>query len=364
MNLMTPPPNAALFLQHVVQNHVDVVKQALSSQPELLHAKTTDNFRYTALHRASQLGHVEMVKVLLENGANIHEVSQRMSWKALLLAAKHGHTKVVELLLNAGDDVNVQLAYSKNRFTSLHFACQYGHIDLARMLITKYKARLDITSANGLRPIHTAANFGFEDIVTILLDAGEDVETRHNSLWRYTPLHWAVQENKYQTAQVLLARGANVNAVTGSAYLTPLLQCATKNFPRLAQLLIDHNANHLHYNKLGLRAVHVAASQNHVDTLRVILDAFPFEIHSMERGERSLTPLRFAVIGKAADCVRELINRGAITRGILAFVPNNSPEILAILKDHESKIIARRGRCMLSCVNSSKFVDIAVECIL
>jgi ankyrin repeat protein len=366
----------AQFLQFVATNNYEQVKCALREQPDLIFAKTSDHFHYTALHRASQLGYTNIVKLLLSYGANIHELSDRVSWRACLLAAKHGHTEVVRCLLEAGEDVNVQLAYKKNRFTCLHFAAQYSHTELARMLLKEYNARIDIVSANGLRPIHTAANFGNFEIVELILDYGkEDVNVRHASPWRYTPLHWAVQENKYKTVEVLIKRRADVNAVTGNTNLTPLIECATKDYPEIAKLLLDNGADHKLRNKSGLRAIHVAANNNSVRTLCVILDYAKTEIHAIEKNihGREFDPLRFAIIGQAKDCVRELLNRGANTRGIIDWMNglmnketqmnkegSNFKEILEMVKIHEEKLINKRGNAMLNCTRKNSFVDLCI----
>jgi ankyrin repeat protein len=368
--MMTPTTTTiskSQFLMFVVSNNIEAVKTALNAQPDLIHAKTNDHFQYTPLHRASQLGHTEIVRLLLQKGANIHELSERVSWRACLLAAKHGHSQVVKMLLDRGEDVNVQLAYTKNKFTCLHFACQYGHVELARMLLVDYKARIDITSANGLRPIHTAANFGNAEIVSLLLDAGEDIDIRHNSQWQYTPLHWSVQENKIKTAELLVQRGADVNSITGNTYLTPLIQCATKNYPDLAKMLLELGANYRAYNKSGLRAIHVAANSNHVETLKVILDILPSELHALERtGGRSYDPIRIAIASGATNCVRELLARGAVTRGLLQWAMVVAPvgEVSQLLLQHEQSMIEKRGMIMLECVTlrSDRFSDITISC--
>ncbi len=342
---------------------------SLKNQPELIHAKTNDHFHYSALHRASQLGHAEIVEILLRHGANIHELSDRVSWRPFLLAAKHGHTRVVRLLLQAGEDVNVQLAYTKNKFTCLHFAAQYGHTQLAHMLLKEYGARYDISSANGLRPIHTAANFGNFEIVDMILSAGEDINKRHKSPWRYAPLHWAVQENRYQTVELLLRRGADVNAITGNTNLTPLIQCATKNLPHVAKLLLSYGANHRITNKNGLRAVHVAAANNSRETLCVILDHLsPCEMYACGRnGHEDLDALRFAVKARAVDCVEELVQRWNVnTNGVMQWMEDNdllSPgacPIIDIIRQSEAAVIAKRGALMRSCASTRKFVDVEI----
>ena len=74
----------------------------------------------------------------------------------------------------------------------------------------------------GSTPLHHAAGFGTLETMTLLLDAGADVNAKNRR--RSTPLHWALHDEA--KVRLLLARGAAVNAkqVEGR---TPLYQAAS-----------------------------------------------------------------------------------------------------------------------------------------
>ena len=55
----------------------------------------------TPLMEASQEGHIEIVKYIIDKGANIHALTNTMD-TSLTCAAANGHTNIVKLLLECG----------------------------------------------------------------------------------------------------------------------------------------------------------------------------------------------------------------------------------------------------------------------
>jgi serine/threonine-protein phosphatase 6 regulatory ankyrin repeat subunit B len=59
---------------------------------------------FLPLHIAAKMGKIAVVKMLLDNGADIDQQTEAPS--ALYLAAEQGHTSIVELLLTRGANIN------------------------------------------------------------------------------------------------------------------------------------------------------------------------------------------------------------------------------------------------------------------
>ncbi|KAF7356254.1 hypothetical protein MVEN_00956900 [Mycena venus] len=86
-----------------------------------------------ALHAAAEVGNLETVKLLLENGADVN-VRGGEYGTALQTASYFGYANIVLLLLAYGADVNAQ--GGKNG-TALYAACKAGKSEIVKLLIEK-----------------------------------------------------------------------------------------------------------------------------------------------------------------------------------------------------------------------------------
>lgn len=89
-----------------------------------------------------------------------------------------------------------------------------------------------------------AAWKGHTAVVSLLLDYGADVNARNdNGHWGNTPLHAAAHGNQRAVAEVLIARGADIQAVN-CAGRTPLVETEVHQAKAVANLLRQHGATH------------------------------------------------------------------------------------------------------------------------
>jgi ankyrin repeat protein len=91
---------------------------------------------------ASEKGHVEVVKLLLDRGA---EIDKQTFFTALHLASYNGYVEVVKLLLDRGAEIDKQTFGG----TALHLASQNGHVEVVRILLQKGAAS-NIKDSNSL----------------------------------------------------------------------------------------------------------------------------------------------------------------------------------------------------------------------
>jgi ankyrin repeat protein len=91
--------------------------------------------------------------------------------------------------------------------------------------------------------LHKAAREGDADRVRELLDAGADVNVRNADKQRlqYTPLHWAAYYGHLEIAEILISRGADLDAEDPD-YSTPLYLAAEQGYPEVVKFLISKGA--------------------------------------------------------------------------------------------------------------------------
>lgn len=120
------------------------VKKMLSEDGSLLHTRSHD--KETAIIKASENGHIDVVKHLLKNGANPDDHDETSAADtALILAAFEGHDKVVRCLLRKGADINKQNSAGT---TPLIAAAGEGRTKVVNLLMQK-GADASRTNADG-----------------------------------------------------------------------------------------------------------------------------------------------------------------------------------------------------------------------
>ena len=91
----------------------------------------------TTLMSASLEGHLEVTKLLIEEGVDVN-AQDNEGWTALMYASGAGlkdrkdvNPEVVPLLIKAGADVNAQ---DNKGYTALKWASREGHTDIVKLL--------------------------------------------------------------------------------------------------------------------------------------------------------------------------------------------------------------------------------------
>jgi len=125
----------------------------------------------TALGWTAVEGHTEVVKVLLDNKADVNASTSTEGATPLYTTSQKGHTQVVKLILDNKADVNARLT---NDGTPLHIASYNGHTQVTQLLDNKADVNAS-THIEGITPLHITAWKGRTEVVKLLLGNKADV---------------------------------------------------------------------------------------------------------------------------------------------------------------------------------------------
>ncbi len=178
------------------KGHLPIVKY-LVSMGAYVNAK--DGYGYTPLHHAARYGHLKVVKYLLDvardltrkfikkldNELNKQQTNNmcdllvgqyinainKYNCTALHYAADNGHLEIVKLLIANDADVN---AKDNTGYTPLHWAAMHGHLDIVKFLVeycTKKGITLNMRNNKKLLPQDLALQVGHRNIYNYLINA-------------------------------------------------------------------------------------------------------------------------------------------------------------------------------------------------
>jgi len=151
----------------------------------------------------------------------------------------------------------------------LHEAAKKGDMDQINRSIEKGDTE-DVKDENNNTPLYIAVGQGHKEVVELLILKGANVNA---VCWRgYTPLHWAVAAlgGERELAELLIAKGANIDAVDRKGK-TPLSHAAYSGYKELAELLISKGANVNAIDNKGRTPLDWADYSRHKDLVELLI---------------------------------------------------------------------------------------------
>jgi len=215
-------PQASDLRQAVIDRDIERVTALLESDPWLVVASTTNPDNETALHVAAELGLDDIAALLLARKAQIG-AEDDYGRTPLHRAVWAGRASTLRLLIENGAE---PVGDDKARRTILQPPDAPLSDEVWRVL-------MDTIS------IHQACALGDVEMVRQMLERNPELVSardRDDDAWQYTPLHWAVYSGQLSLVEMLLDRGADIDAMDGGNH-TPLLDAIEGgNEPMIALL--------------------------------------------------------------------------------------------------------------------------------
>ncbi len=191
---------------------------------------------YTPLQLAARSGFQPMVEYLLSKGAEVNFQSSD-GYTPLKEAVTYRKAAMAEMLIAKGADINF---VDTSGASILYYAAQAGDQTLVKLLLSKKVALEQKTVAGGWTPFLIAASYGFHPIVTLLAEAGADVNARETTSGK-TALFYLIPSGNVTTIKLLLDKGAKID-MSDNAGDTPLLLAKRLGQQAVIDLLEQKNA--------------------------------------------------------------------------------------------------------------------------
>jgi ankyrin repeat protein len=173
--------------------HISVIKNQIKKLNKYLangvDVDSKGEYNCTPLHYACQEGNIEIVKILLKNGADVN-IQNRYStfyplFDAITSDNEDNYYPIIKLLIDAKADINSIDSFGN---TILYYAIEKENIELIKLLISlgcdiNRGSRYDKDSA-----LHYAYFQKNEQIANLLIEAGADI--KHLNLYNRRPISY------------------------------------------------------------------------------------------------------------------------------------------------------------------------------
>ena len=270
--------------------------------PLNLRAQQTNDILFKACNK----GNIGLVKHLIENNCVHINIEGPQKFTPLHVASLYGHINLVEYLLEKKADVNAKNAQD---ITPLHLACKNKSYDLVEYLIEK-GADIDAKNNEQLTPLFVACEEGELRIVKYL------VEKQHADLGakncnKDTLLHTACGYGHLHIVEYLINKGADVNAKNYDQ-MTPLHAASTYGYIDIMKYLINKGAMVDAENYQKCTPLHIAVGEGHRALVQYLLNSIPTKCIDMQTID-GFTALDLAYMLKKEDIIKLFKQHGIRT---------------------------------------------------
>ena len=218
------------------------------------------------VYRASSHGNLDVVRLLLEAEAELHDEERHCRLNPLVAAAVAGHCDVVQALLEASASINKA---ADGCCTALEAASSAGHAEVVRSLLGAGAER-NVCDAQGATPLFFAVRRQHAEVVRALLEARADPDIADRL--HGTPLTIASRQGHSELVRLLLEFVADKEKATKYGQ-NPLLEAARKGHVEVVSVLLKAGANIDHRDHSGATALTMATAAGRVEVVQRLLEA-------------------------------------------------------------------------------------------
>lgn len=151
------------------------------------------------LYEAAAIGDLPIVQLHLNGNPTSVNSYSIDSFTPLGLACYFGHLDIVKFLVEHGADVN-KASSNSFKVAPLHSATAISNFEITEYLL-RNGADINVKQQSGVTPLHSAAHNGQYKIARLLIDYGADVKAKNDD--NKTPYDMAVEKGDKETIELL-----------------------------------------------------------------------------------------------------------------------------------------------------------------
>ncbi|KAM7220562.1 Ankyrin repeat-containing domain protein [Rhypophila decipiens] len=362
--------------------HVTVAQLLLNTCDGRISKDHEKRYRSYCLEWAAENGNTEMAEQLLEEGADVN-IRDSLQMTPLHLSIRNGHTVISEILLDRGADIEardddksgetpIMWAIERNRPKLVEFFISKGanlrkcdrlgrnpliraihggreemievilksdadfqgkderpdEGDVARDLIPKSPALVDMPDREGETPLYLAASLGAPGMVKLLLNAGASIEPRPNT---WSAIYGAARCSDPAVFTLLLDKGADPNRKCKYGW-TALAAAASMGATDMVEALLEAGAEINTSDAWGMTPLYRAVEAGHLSAVDALLSSEAACAIKAKGGMGETPLLRAALLGNLA-----VVGRLCQAPGEWVNSPDpcgQTPLVWAIIKGH------------------------------
>jgi len=300
----------------------------------------TDN--RSVLHVAVYMGHINLVKLLINNGSlvNQRDLLGRGILSTVLFSTVSNtqlQLDIAQILIACNADLNqydnenktplilgvlennyhfvnfliknnVDLdAIDNDGYTAITYAVKNNYYSLVDLLL-KNNSATHILDKQGRSILSIVCSVGAKEVLRLLMDRGLDEMHRDNIGW--TPLHEAAYAGYLDIAQMLINYGSEIDACDNEGKTSLFYACQKGNY-ELVKLLLNNNANINLKSHMGITPFRIACLDNKFKICEYLLQTQKIDINYLDLDGRTTLYCLICLNNKNIDMIKLLLDYGA-----------------------------------------------------
>jgi ankyrin repeat protein len=182
---------------------------------------------------AAKKGDLQTVETILEKDPSQLDVTDQDVYTALHWASMRAHWDVVKYLIERGADLNV---VGGDGGTPINWAVHHDNVEIIKLMVDR-GAELNIRNKWGMTELHTAIWRGNIHVVEYLLERGSDPNIKTNEGW--TAMHYAYRSGHDNVIEMLKEKGLSMTEKDNMGRVPQLLYFKKPNPIELSESELD-----------------------------------------------------------------------------------------------------------------------------